>query len=81
MKLFEVRHRYEIDPGVKSERGLGMYSSGELAQKAIDVALSMSGFRDYPAGFFIVEHELDPDAPRLDFLRAYTEKFSCKDKL
>ncbi|MDB5736223.1 MAG: dihydroorotate dehydrogenase [Alphaproteobacteria bacterium] len=67
--VFQLDHVYEQYNGDDETKSLGLYSSREKAEQAIERYKSLPGFRQYPDAFVIYECTLDWDA-------AWTEGFS-----
>lgn len=59
--VYLVEHENIEDDYIEDMRVIGIYSSEELAQEAIERAKKLSGFGDYPAGFQITKYILDYD--------------------
>jgi len=57
--LFLVRHRRILFDDVFDTKWIGWYSTPEKAREAIDRAVLLEGFRDYPGGFELLEIEVD----------------------
>jgi hypothetical protein len=57
--LFLLRHRRVLFDDVFDTKWIGWYSTAEKAQAAIDRAVLLEGFRDYPDGFELFEVEVD----------------------
>ena len=58
---------HKQEPYIEDVRIIGIYSSKELAQEAIEQAKILSGFCDYPAGFQITKYTLDKDQWHIGF--------------
>lgn len=59
--VYLVEHENIEDDYIEDMRVIGIYSSEELAQEAIERAKKLSGFGDYPKGFQITKYILDND--------------------
>ncbi len=59
--VYSVEHENIEDDYIEEPRVIGIYSSEELAQEAIERAKKLSGFGDYPEGFQITKYILDKD--------------------
>ena len=58
-------HEYESD-GCKEFKLIGVFSTREAAESAIDVRRAKPGFADHPEGFEIRSYVLDRDAAWID---------------
>lgn len=56
--VFTLDHINKVNQDIK---GIGIYASKEEAEKAIERAVKLDGFRDCPEGFVIQEIEIDKD--------------------
>jgi homoserine kinase type II len=70
MRVFLAWHT-TVDPDSEDSKLLGIYSSDNAAQAAIDRVRGKPGFRRYPDGFEISEYEVDGDS--------WTEGFGFED--
>jgi hypothetical protein len=61
MTLHLLQHIHHIDVDLDNIKLIGIYSSQEKAQGAVQRCSLMPGFKDTPEGFEIVEYELDED--------------------
>lgn len=60
--VFILQHSYELsESGEKDTKFIGVYSSREKAQAAIERLSLQPGFKDYPDYFYIDEYEIDQD--------------------
>lgn len=60
--VFILRHSYELsDTGKEETKFIGVYSSKEKAEKAIERLSKQPEFRDFPDYFYIDEYEIDQD--------------------
>jgi len=66
-KLYHVRTRPD---GVEDEKLIGIYTTEQKAKEAIQRAIGLPGFRDFPDGFKILEHLLDRDSWLEGFITA-----------
>jgi hypothetical protein len=57
--LFLLRHRRILFEDVFDTKWIGRYSTAEKTQAAIDRAVLLEGFRDYPDGFELHEVEVE----------------------
>ena len=61
-KIYELVHYdREDDNGIDFEKIVGVYSSEEKAQQAIERLRDKPGFRDCPRGWLICDIEVDKD--------------------
>lgn len=60
-KVYYVQHENIENDYIEEPRMIGIYSSEKLAQEAVERAKELSGYRDYPEGFEIMEYYLDFD--------------------
>ena len=61
-KVFILQHSYELpDTGEKETRFIGVYSSKEKAEKAIERLSKQPGFKEFPDHFYIDEYGIDQD--------------------
>jgi hypothetical protein len=58
--VFKLEH-YSRKDDRDSAKYIGYYESKEEAEKAIERAVKLDGFRDCPEGFVIQEIEIDKD--------------------
>ena len=54
-----LAHEVEFKDHTEDVRVIGIYSSREAAQRALDLAVTLPGFREHPTGFTIDEYHLD----------------------
>ncbi|HEY8505603.1 MAG TPA: hypothetical protein VIL46_13545 [Gemmataceae bacterium] len=59
MEVYPLWHVHEFEDGREDEKLLGIYSSRELAEEALERARSLPGFRDAPDGFEIGCYTVD----------------------
>lgn len=59
MNVFLLHHVHEFDDGHEDVKLIGVFSSRERAQSALDALREQPGFRDLPAGFEISTQTLD----------------------
>lgn len=59
--VYFVEHENIEDDYIEEPRMIGIYSSEQLAQEAVERAKKLSGYGDYPEGFQITEYILDLD--------------------
>jgi hypothetical protein len=60
--VFILQHSYELsETGEEETKFIGVYSSKEKAQEAINRLSLQPGFKDFPDYFFIDEYEIDQD--------------------
>jgi uncharacterized protein (DUF952 family) len=60
--VYKLVHTYETEQGEDEDKPLGVYSTRETAQEAIERYRKLPGFRQYPDAFVIYESVLDFDA-------------------
>jgi hypothetical protein len=56
---FAVFHEYEDRNGDEQTKFIGIYTTKEKAEAAVDSLRKMLGFADYPSGFSIDFHVFD----------------------
>jgi hypothetical protein len=56
--IFSVSHYYTIHTHLDDERYIGVFSSLDQAEKAVEVLKMKPGFKEYPEGFDIRELDL-----------------------
>lgn len=60
--VFILQHSYELpDTGEEETKFIGVYSSKDKAENAIERLSKQPGFRDFPDHFYIDEYEIDRD--------------------
>ena len=60
--VFLLEHSYEIsDTGEQETKTIGIYSSRDKAEQAINRLIKQPGFRDFPEYFNIDEYIVDQD--------------------
>jgi hypothetical protein len=59
--VYEVTHTHEFEDGHEDVKSIGIFSTRANAEIALDRVRDKPGFRDYPDGFDISEHEVDSD--------------------
>ena len=62
--VFILHHYYEIETNGSFHeyiKKIGIYSTEEKAQKAIEKLKEMPGFKEYPESFSIEKYEIDED--------------------
>ena len=64
--LYHTRARANGD----DDKLIGIYTTRQKAEAAIEKLLPLPGFRDHPAGFGIFEHALDRDGWTEGFVTA-----------
>jgi hypothetical protein len=60
MTVYLVQHVRDPD-GDEDVKVIGIYSTRDAAQQAVDRAAQRPGFRDHPDGFDIDEYTVDAD--------------------
>ena len=70
--VYALYHEYENNEGEDEVKEIGLFTTRERAQEAINPLLEKPGFRDHPYGFKIYECRLDADL-------AWTEGFISGD--
>lgn len=60
MDVFVVQHAYERD-GAEEVKLIGVYSSKERAESAVERMRKLPGFCDHPDDFHVNAHVLDND--------------------
>ncbi len=59
--IYFVQHENIEDDYIEEPRVIGIYTSEESAQEAIERAKKLSGYGDFPEGFQIMKYVLDSD--------------------
>ena len=59
MEVFLLQHIHEFDDGHEDVKFIGVFSSREAANAALDRVRKQPGFRDLPQAFDISPHTLD----------------------
>jgi hypothetical protein len=60
--VFVLQHSYELsETGEEETKFIGVYSTREEAQEAMNWLSKQPGFKDFPAYFYIDEYEIDQD--------------------
>ena len=59
--VFVLQHVNSREDGVEDVKFIGVYSSREKAQSAVERLGRLPGFADAPAGFHIDEYRVDQD--------------------
>jgi len=75
--VFVLQHSYELD-SCEETKFIGVYTSKEEAQAAIERLKTQNGFRQKPNNFYIDEYELNKDHWTEDFATIttiYTKDF------
>jgi hypothetical protein len=62
MVVFVVQHLLTLTDGEESIKMIGVYSTQEKAQQAVDRLSRQPGFRDSPKGFSIDPYTVDKDS-------------------
>jgi len=57
--LYYVEHRYQDEYGCIQKKEIGLFTTAELAEAAVEAVKDQLGFRDHPDGFRIQEIILD----------------------
>jgi hypothetical protein len=57
--VYLLWHEYETDDGRDEEKFIGVYSTEEMAQRAIEQLRNQPGFKDIPEGFKIYPNIVD----------------------
>ena len=58
-EVYLLQHSYEIDNGCDETKILGIFSSQQTAEEAIEGYKKLPGFRNKQENFFIDKYELD----------------------
>ena len=61
MGLFVVQHAHELEDGEDEVKMIGVYSTRENAESAVERLRLQPGFRDTPEGFCIDDYPVDKD--------------------
>jgi homoserine kinase type II len=59
--VYLLWHTHEFDNGDSDDKLIGVYSTEESANAAIERSKDLPGFRDIPDGFKIVCYQVDED--------------------
>lgn len=59
-KVYLLWHSYELE-GSEEDKLIGVYSTRERAEQAVERKLQYPGFRDHPEGFLIANFTIDKD--------------------
>jgi hypothetical protein len=60
-EVFLVEHMHTLEGGEEDVKIIGIYSSKEHAERAVERLRKQAGFRDTPDGFTIDLYRLDQD--------------------
>ena len=60
-KVYVVQHVHSFEDGAEDIKFIGVYSSRENAQAAVNRLCRAPGFSEAPSGFHIDEYSLDKD--------------------
>lgn len=61
MDVFVLQHIHEFEDGAEEVKMIGVYSSQESAEQAVQRLVLQAGFCDTPEGFHIDRYRLDKD--------------------
>jgi hypothetical protein len=61
LTVYLLEHLHEFEDGHEETKIIGIFSTREKAQAALDRVRDQPGFRERPEGFDISENEVDPD--------------------
>jgi hypothetical protein len=61
MVVFIVQHVHKFDEGEENVKMIGVYSTQEQAERAVERLREQPGFRDVPTGFSIDPYIVDED--------------------
>ncbi|NDV58951.1 hypothetical protein [Bacteroides sp. 519] len=61
LKSYTLKHRYLVDEIYIESKFIGVFSSWEEADKAIDIFFVLPGFKDYPRDCFIIKEYIVND--------------------
>lgn len=61
MSVYVVQHVHEFDDDTEDIKFIGVYSTYQKAEEAVDRLKNQSGFCDTPEGFHIDLYEVDVD--------------------
>ncbi len=75
MQVFVLWHVHELDADQDDEKLIGIYSSEQAANKALDRAKRLPGFSDLPEGFLIDPYTLDEDHWREGYVTIYPDEY------
>ena len=71
MIVYLLMHEWESEDGCEHIKLIGVYSTEELAQAAIERLREQPGFKDYPEGFHIGKNKVDRTNWREGFVTKY----------
>ena len=57
--VYLLQHSYEIETGCDETKILGIFSSQQMAEEAVEVYRQLPGFRDRKEDFYIDKYEVD----------------------
>ena len=60
-EVFLVQHAHSLEGGEEEVKTIGIYSTREAAEQAVERLRLQPGFRDTPAGFTVDLYWLDQD--------------------
>ena len=69
--IYMLDHTHEFDDGHDDTKLIGVFSTREKAEAALERVRDQPGFRSHPEGFFIGECEIDPAPDRLGWAEGY----------
>ena len=69
--VYVVQHVHIINDDEEDVKMIGVYSTEQLAQKAVSRLLSQPGFCDVPEGFHVDRYELNKDHWTEGFITVY----------
>lgn len=61
MEVFLLQHAHEKDDGEEDVKTVGIYSTRQLAEEAIERMRVQPGFKDAPDGFHINRYRVNED--------------------
>lgn len=57
--VYLLQHSYEIETGCDETKILGIFSSQQMAEEAVEVYRQLPGFRDRKEDFYIDKYEVN----------------------
>lgn len=69
--VYTLWHEYQMDDGRDEEKLIGIYSTPEKANAAVEQIRGQPGFKDHPDGFNVYSCELDSTSWLDGFVTVY----------
>ncbi|HVF88349.1 MAG TPA: hypothetical protein VM866_12205 [Pyrinomonadaceae bacterium] len=61
MEMFVLQHAHELGDGQEDVKLIGIYSTAQRAEQAIESLRNLPGFRDAQGAFSVDRYEVDAD--------------------